>query len=132
MANNFVTNKENGQGKDFDRSVNERLKLIRQTLKMSQAKFCGGIFLTNGHYAELELGNRRINDRTIKLICVMYGVNERYLRTGNGEMFNPEVNPTLDRLNQLFQDLPDEFQDYVFKQLEALNQLCGSRKGHDH
>jgi len=129
MANKFSTKNDSGKANDFDRSVNDRLKQIRLALKLSQARFCAGIFLTNGHYAELELGNRRINDRTMKLICVIYGVNERYLKTGKGEMFNPEVDLRVERLNGIFKNLPDSFQDYILNLAENLKKLYDSCKG---
>jgi transcriptional regulator with XRE-family HTH domain len=73
------------QEKSFNTGVNERIKQVRIALGLSQANFCRDIFLTSGHYAELELGNRRVNARIIKLIGVIYGVNEHFLKTGEGK-----------------------------------------------
>jgi transcriptional regulator with XRE-family HTH domain len=113
---------ETGPGKKSE-TVNDRIKRVRLELKLSQAKFCKGIFLTSGHYAEIELGNRRVNLRMIKLIGTIYGVNETFLKTGKGSMFIKETDPKLDNLVRIFQELPPDFQDYILLQIEQLKKI---------
>jgi transcriptional regulator with XRE-family HTH domain len=116
--------KDTGSTRDaFDTSINERLKQIRQTLKLTQAQFCKGIFLTSGHYAGVELGNRRVNERIIKLVSTIYGVREGFLRTGQGTMFYETHDPRLERLIRIFKELPMDFQDYILQQIEELKKL---------
>jgi transcriptional regulator with XRE-family HTH domain len=103
--------------------VNERVKQIRQELNLTQLQFCEKIFLTGGHYSGIELGNRRVNDRTIKLISTIYGVNERFLRTGEGEMFDKTPDYKLTQVARIFQELPTDFQDYILQQIEGLKKL---------
>ena len=67
--------------------ANERIKQVRQSLGLSQAKFAKDIAISNGYIAGIELGNRKSNDRIVKLICSTYNVNEQWLRTGEGDMF---------------------------------------------
>lgn len=57
-------------------SIHERIREIRQALGLSQAKFSKDISISSGYVAGLELGNRKVNDRMIKLICTQYNVNE--------------------------------------------------------
>lgn len=57
-------------------SIHERIREIRQALRLSQAKFAKDISISSGYVAGLELGNRKVNDRMIKLICTQYNVNE--------------------------------------------------------
>jgi DNA-binding transcriptional regulator YiaG len=45
---------------ESDTAINDRIKQVRKALQMSQVQFCKGIFLTDGHYAGIELGNRRV------------------------------------------------------------------------
>ncbi len=68
--------------------MNERLKLLRKYLKLSQAEFGNKIFLTQNHISSLEKGRRVLSDRTIKLICSTFGVDEKWFRTGEGNMFD--------------------------------------------
>lgn len=56
--------------------IHERIREIRQALGLSQAKFAKDISISSGYVAGLELGNRKVNDRLIKLICAQYNVNE--------------------------------------------------------
>jgi transcriptional regulator with XRE-family HTH domain len=104
-------------------TVNDRVKRVRLALKLSQAKFCRGIPLTSGHYAEMELGNRKVTARTVKLIAASYGVSEQYLKTGEGDMFESSVDPRLEELVRIFRELPPDFQDFVLREMKELNKL---------
>lgn len=104
-------------------TINERVKEIRLALNLSQAKFCRGIPLTRGHYAEIELGNRKVNQRVIKLLVSSYGVSETYLKTGEGAMFDTSVDPKLEELISIFKDLPVNFQNYVLREIKELKKL---------
>ena len=101
-------------------TVNERIKHLRTTLKMSQAEFAKAIFISNGYMAELENANRRANDRIIHLISLTFGVNETWLKDGDGNMFFTTPSEKLQRLISLFNELPPKFQDYVMLQIEQL------------
>jgi transcriptional regulator with XRE-family HTH domain len=104
-------------------TINDRVKRARLALKLSQAKFCKGILLTAGHYAEIELGNRRVNPRMVRLLVTAYGISETFLKTGKGDMFSREIDPRLDSMIQIFQELPADFQDYILLQIEELKKL---------
>ena len=101
-------------------SIHERIREIRQALGLSQAKFAKDISISSGYVAGLELGNRKVNDRMIKLICTQYNVNEAWLRDGTGEMFRSTSDSRLERLIALFQQLESAFQDYVLEQTDRL------------
>ncbi|MDR2404285.1 MAG: helix-turn-helix transcriptional regulator, partial [Spirochaetaceae bacterium] len=68
-------------------TVNERIKEVRKTLKLSQAEFAKAIFISTGYVAELECGHKRANDRIIRLVSLTFGVSEAWLKTGEGDMF---------------------------------------------
>jgi transcriptional regulator with XRE-family HTH domain len=107
-------------------SINERIKQVRQSLNLSQAKFAKDISISNGYIAGIELGNRKVNDRIVKLICSAYGVNEMWLKTGEGKMFDSKLNAKLEQATTVFKQLKPEFQDYVMKQLDQLLALQNS------
>lgn len=67
--------------------INERIKLIRQTEKLTQAQFAEKLGLTRNYIALIETGSRIPSDRTIADICREFNVSETWLRTGEGEMF---------------------------------------------
>jgi transcriptional regulator with XRE-family HTH domain len=101
-------------------TINERIRHLRTTLQMSQDKFAKAIFISNGYIAELEKANRNVNDRIIHLISLTFGVNEAWLKNGQGNMFFTTPSEKLQRLTSLFNELPPKFQDYVMIQIEQL------------
>ena len=74
------------EGGDF---TYERLKELRQALKLSQQEFADRLKLTQGAVSGYEIGRRVPNDAIIDLICREFNVNETWLRTGEGPMFRP-------------------------------------------
>ena len=101
-------------------TIAKRLKQLRKTLDMSQVEFAKAIYISNGYIAELECGHRKINDRIIHLISLTFGVSEKWLKSGVGEMFYRTSGDKLQRMVSLFAELPPKFQDYVTQQIEQL------------
>ncbi len=108
-------------------SVNKRIKQLRQTLNLSQAKFAKDISISNGYIAGLELEKRKVNDRIVKLICAAYGASESWLKTGEGEMFERPPCEKLDKAISMFKELTPKFQDYVLQQIDKLLELQNSK-----
>jgi len=101
-------------------TISSRIRRIRKTLNMSQVEFAKAIYISNGYIAELECEHRRVNDRIIHLISLTFGVNEKWLKTGEGDMFYKTPGEKLQRMVGLFNELPPKFQDYVMQQIEQL------------
>mgnify|MGYP004610425769 CR=1 FL=1 len=72
--------------------MNERLKIIRLKLKLTQDNFAKKINITRSHISALEKSKRTITDRSINDICREFNVNEEWLRHGTGEMFIQNIN----------------------------------------
>ena len=108
--------------------VGGRIKNLRKTLKMSQAEFSQAVFLSNGYLADLEIGNKKVNNRILRLIALTFGVNETWLKSGTGDMFLASPTDKLQRLTSLFNELPLIYQDYVMGQIEQL--LAAIEKDH--
>lgn len=71
-------------------NIGERIRILRKQLGLTQTEFAEKICITQSHLASNETGKRQVTDRTIQLICNEFGVNEQWLRTGEGEIFNQE------------------------------------------
>lgn len=69
--------------------MHERLKELRITLNLSQQKFADKLGIARGNIGAYEVNKNSPSDAVIALICKQFNVNESWLRTGNGEMFNP-------------------------------------------
>ena len=78
--------------------MNERLKIIRLKLKLTQDDFAKKIGIKQAAISAIEKGIRNVTDRIINDICREFNVNEEWLRNGTGEMFAPTFNDKLDQL----------------------------------
>lgn len=69
--------------------MNKRITAIRKNANLNQQAFADKIGLTKNFVSLLETGNRAPSDRTVSDICREFGINEKWLRTGEGEMVKP-------------------------------------------
>lgn len=103
--------------------MSERIKLLRESLNMSQDEFANKLGLkSRGKIANIEYGKTMPDDAFLQLICATFGVNETWIRTGEGEMFR-EL--SLDEeLSAFFGDITrsqsDDFKKRFFSVLSKL------------
>lgn len=71
--------------------MKDRIKQIRKSLNLSQAEFGSRVKLSQNYIWMIEKGDRIPADRTISDICREFGVNEVWIRTGEGEPFQEET-----------------------------------------
>lgn len=67
--------------------MNERIKLLRKSLGLTQQEFADKLNIKRGAVANYEIGRNEPIDAVVSLICRTFNVNEGWLRDGNGEMF---------------------------------------------
>lgn len=70
--------------------IKDRIKQIRKVFHLSQTEFAERLGASRGVIANIELDRVEPRDPFINLICREFGVNEIWLRTGDGEMFAPK------------------------------------------
>jgi transcriptional regulator with XRE-family HTH domain len=104
-------------------SVNRRIKQVRRALKLSQIQFSRIISLSSGYLAGVEVEKRKVNNRLIKLICSSFNVNEKWLETGEGEMFRLHPDESFTRLINLFKELDPKYQSYILKEIDLLLEI---------
>lgn len=68
--------------------MHTRIALVRKKTNMNQTDFAQKIGLTKNYISLIENGDRTPSTTVIKSICNTYNVNETWLTTGEGEMFN--------------------------------------------
>lgn len=88
--------------------MKNRIVEVRKASKMSQEKFAEKLNLTRNFIGLIETGRRTPSDRTISDICREFSINEKWLRTGEGEMQQP-VDDKLSRYVSEITDSDDEF-----------------------
>ena len=108
-------------------TMKKRIKQVRLTLGLTQIKFAERIAISTGYLAGMELGNKKVNERIIRLISMEFGVNEHWLRTGEGSMYNEEADINIAKLTSLFKSLTPEYQECALTQLNALADLQNNK-----
>lgn len=106
--------------------MNTRILQIRKHLNYTQEVFASKIGLTRTALSGMELGTAPITERTIITICSIFNVNEIWLKTGDGEMFNI-TDKKFEEFFDIYKNLNTVLQEYILncsKQLlDAQNQL---------
>jgi len=114
---------------NLSKMINNRLKEIRKSLKINQSEFASKIGMAQSGYSQIETGENTLTDQNIKLVCLIYDVNESWLRSGEGEMFNNKTKPKDEdekRLLDMFRCLSPEMQVFVLKKIKECLRLDSS------
>lgn len=76
--------------------MNERLRLIRKQSGLNQQGMAEKLSISQTHVSALENGVKNLTDRLIADYCREFSINEEWLRTGEGEMFEQAKTFSLD------------------------------------
>jgi transcriptional regulator with XRE-family HTH domain len=101
-------------------NINERIMELRHTLHLTQPVFAKKICISKGYIASIELGNQQVNDRIIRLISTSFGVNEKWLKSGEEPMFQNVQNHKIEEIIQIFKKLNPFFQGYFLHQMQQI------------
>jgi transcriptional regulator with XRE-family HTH domain len=100
--------------------IHKRVVALRHALNLSQPIFAEKISISKGYIGHLELGQKTINERIIRLICTTFGVNPVWLKTGQGPMFFDTPSEKIDEIVAIFKQLHPFFQDFFLAQLRQI------------
>ncbi len=89
-------------------NIGDRMKKLRKALDLTQTAFAARIGSVQNTVTGYESGRRNPSAPVISLICREFGVNEEWLRTGNGEMFIPSPTTELDALASKYPNMTHE------------------------
>ena len=67
-------------------TIGDRIKIVRESEGKNQRDFASSIKISQPTLAMFENGQREPKDIHIEQICLKYGVSEKWLKTGEGEM----------------------------------------------
>ena len=73
---------------ELDLAMCKRCKEVRKELNIKQADFSKALAISQGHTSDIENGRKIVSDRILEILVLKYNVNEVWLRTGTGNMFN--------------------------------------------
>ena len=108
--------------------MKDRIREVREHFGLSMEKFGSRIGIGKASISLLESGKNNPSVQTITLICREFGVNEQWIRTGEGETFEQTRASVLDRLSteydlsreqrsviEAFLDLDPQERDVILK-----------------
>lgn len=78
--------------------LKDRIKKLRKALDLTQQEFANRLGISRGNVATYETREGSPGSSVISLICREFNVNEAWLRTGEGEMFNRTEQSAVERL----------------------------------
>lgn len=103
--------------------MNKRIKELRKALNLTQNELGSRIGMTPNTITNYETGRRVPSNQVIFSICREFNVNENWLRTGNGDMFNPiSEDEELDLYVGRISGSTDEFKKNLIKTLCKLSE----------
>lgn len=105
--------------------MGDRIKVLRQSLGLTQQEFADRIGIKRGAIANYEIG-RNISDVVINSICRTFNVNEHWLRTGEGEMFI-QVSRDQEIMDFVADTMQDDKDNFRRRFLLALSRLPEER-----
>ncbi|MDE6260383.1 MAG: helix-turn-helix transcriptional regulator [Oscillospiraceae bacterium] len=79
-------------------TLGERVRKIRRHMDLTQNDFGKRIGIKSNSVSLIESGGRNASDQVVLAICREFDINEEWLRTGLGEMFEPKADNALDAL----------------------------------
>lgn len=101
--------------------MGERLKAIRRALGITQQKFADRLNVNRGTLANYEIGKNEPIDAVIKSICREFHVNETWLRTGEGAMF--QERSRVDELTDFISTIMDDDDGFRLALITVLSRL---------
>lgn len=102
--------------------IPERVKILRKHLDLTQSEFGKQIGVSRDVISNLEYGRVAPTDLIINMICAKFGVDEHWLRTGEGEMF-PEKSedPLWSMLGEVLKEEKSSFRRQLITSLCQLD-----------
>lgn len=83
--------------------MKDRLKMLRKDLGMTQEKFAERLKMKRNTIATYEIGRNEPIDAVISLICKEFNVNDKWLRTGEGNMYNKPKDDVAEAVSDLLE-----------------------------
>ena len=103
-------------------TIGERVKELRKQVNLTQQAFADRLNLKRNTVGSYEVNVVEPSDRTISDICREFNVNETWLRTGEGEMFN-QITRSEKITSFLTEITEDEGDDFKRRFVEMLAEL---------
>ena len=109
----------------------ERIRYLRKdVLHLTQQKFSESLNMSRANTGNIEIGRIALTDRVISDICAKYHVNEEWIRSGTGPIFEEKL--PIDEVSSYVEDLlePDDdpFKDFIIEMMRTYHELDDTSK----
>lgn len=84
-------------------NINDRVKIIRKTLKLSQFDFGERIGITESAVSNYENGRRSITEQIKLAIIKEYNVSKIWLESGEGDIFTPKPSGLIEEISAQYE-----------------------------
>ena len=98
--------------------IGERIRKIRENLKMNRENFSEMIDISDVFLGQLERGERSLSTKTLKKIVKFTGVSADFILFGN-----EESNSTLAKIDRILGKCSDDLLDYIYDLLHTTFQF---------
>ena len=99
------------------KEINQRIRELRNKLNLSQTEFAKKLGITQKAISKIEQFESNVSNRTFWQICKEFGVNEKWLRNGEGEVRVSSNESIIDEVARHF-DLGEESRNLLKMFLE--------------
>ena len=90
--------------------IGERIRKIREELKMSREKFSEMIDISDVFLGQIERGERSLSTKTLVKIVKFTGISADYILFGDNSSNN-----TISKINRILNKCSDDVIDYIYK-----------------
>ncbi|MDR0305494.1 MAG: helix-turn-helix domain-containing protein [Chitinispirillales bacterium] len=108
--------------------VGERIRKLRKSLRLTQIDFGAKVGIVQGHITGIENGKKVSTEKTIKVICAIYGVSEKWLKTGEGDMYAKTDDKKAEKIFHCFNELCSEYQSLVMQQIDTFLEIQNKKR----
>ena len=102
-----------------DISTGERLRGIRESMKMNREEFSEKIDITDSFLGQIERGERALSVKTLRKVVRYTGISADYL------LFGKETNnQTIQKINNILAVNSEETKDFIYQIVMYSNDFC--------
>lgn len=103
--------------------MNERIKELRKSLGLTLEKFGERLGVGKSVLSQIENGHCNVTDQMFRSICREFSVNEKWLQSGEGEMFHIPDDEDAVLVSDLLENTDDVFYQSVLELIRTYKQL---------
>ena len=102
-----------------DISTGERLRGVRESMKMNREEFSEKIDITDSFLGQIERGERALSVKTLRKVVRYTGISADYL------LFGKETNnQTIQKINNILAVNSEETKDFIYQIVMYSNDFC--------